>query len=655
MKSISFSIAAMALGICLIGTSAFAATNLYRVAETGLWDDGNWKDLGGAMNTAPTAQDDAYIGGYQQSPPVPGWEYQASVTIDGIPAVASNVWISGQNNRTDYLTKGKLVLTNGASLTVGEDLVIGYSRDGRNEAVLRMDDGTTLNVGRDLIAGVGTYDFHGNPVAPTVLPGDAVTIGRNLVIAVDYDTMFQYDKTPAVLKFSGGTIDVPGYVHLGFGAEGRGELYLTNSATLVVGDYFRLGGIRLSEGGGVLQMDAGSKLVVDGDLQVLSSQYGVGHPDATWGTNMVVDAMIVVSNTANLCGQNCNRTSLTRYRGTTITCKDFNASSYSRYTTHEGKMWLEDSSLLVRRPESGTALCLLGYNQNSGNYTYVYLGNAEVPGTIGIEETGGSGVVDLRVGGWNPRQTHNAELRGWGRVELDGNLVMHGAVYADGWGVERELVMTNFAAVLQQDGNGSGTDWLLHDYGPTNVHMAGWYAVNGGKLLLPPLNGLNPGDTVRWGDTWNDTVLTSNDLANSAMLACDADVTGGDVSIALLAADREDSGVTLPETVIGVWDVDGSGFDFGGGNVTLSFRFDNWLAADKGLAEEDLRLWQLTEEDLKLWQYHEFRNWKDVTASLDTAENVIVSQPLSSFSLFAVSTEIPAPPPPPLGTIILIR
>lgn len=82
-------------------------------------------------------------------------------------------------------------LTNGASLTVGEDLVIGYSRDGRNEAVLRMDDGTTLDVGRDLIAGVGTYDHFGNTVAPTTLRGDAVTIGRNLVIAVDADGMFR--------------------------------------------------------------------------------------------------------------------------------------------------------------------------------------------------------------------------------------------------------------------------------------------------------------------------------------------------------------------------------------------------------------------------------------------------------------------------------
>lgn len=109
-----------------------------------------------------------------------------------------------------------------------------------------------------------------------------------------------------------------------------------------------------------------------------------------------------------------------------------------------------------------------------------------------------------------------------------------------------------------------------------------------------------------------------------------------------LATNRTDSNILHPDTVLGVWDVDGSAFTFGPGSATLTFRYDHVLAQAKGL----------TEADLKVWRYS--GGWVHRTGSVDADLKTITTQPLNSFFTMAVSTEIPGDAPP-AGTLFCIR
>lgn len=219
-------------------------------------------------------------------------------------------------------------------------------------------------------------------------------------------------------------------------------------------------------------------------------------------------------------------------------------------------------------------------------------------------------------------------LTGWGSVNA-GTLYMSGRIVADGFGADRDLIVSNAAPLSRNES--------FTIYQPDGT-LAGWYAVNKGRLRLKPFAVPAGNSTTNWGEKEG---INPPELVNSARIAF-SNVTGGTLSISQMATDRSDSCVRAQDKVIGLWEFDTSGgFAFGSGTATVTFRYDDALAAARGLAEEDLRVWT-----------YGGVAWREVAATSDTAANTLTSGPLPSFSLFAVSTEIPSPPP---GTIIGIR
>jgi hypothetical protein len=381
---------------------------------------------------------------------------------------------------------------------------------------------------------------------------------------------------------------------------------------------------------GYLEMAPGARLHVHGELSM--GQTTVAGHALTPSTNpIVVDGSLIAG------PYRC--TSKTRQNGGTIRSADFRIGignlGVAEYQLTNG------AAIEVTRPDAGSVDCyVLGPTVWSSS-AVLLMGDAESTGAIGVGSGAGTGKVNLVVRDY-AQVTGNsaAAVRGWGDVALDGDLVNHGQVIADGYGTDRDLLMTNFARVTQgTDDSGAFWSWGWFQSDGTK---AGWYARDGGRLLLPPLSGIGPNTTVRWGDDSDDiAVVNTNDLVNSLMLQF-TNVTGGEVAVSLLATNRADA-LVQTNTVLGVWSIDGSGFAFGAGSCVLTVCYDAPMAAAGGL----------NEADLKIWWYR--KGWREVTASVDTAAKTITSTPLGTFGLFSVSTEEPAPAPPPEGTLIMVN
>jgi RNA polymerase sigma factor (sigma-70 family) len=249
------------------------------------------------------------------------------------------------------------------------------------------------------------------------------------------------------------------------------------------------------------------------------------------------------------------------------------------------------------------------------------LGNAQTTGRISELGVGG---VDLTVG---VLRGGKGTLRGWGNVALTGTLANNGKIVADGYGHDRTLDLSTFAAVRNDHANRRPTD------------ARGWYAVNGGRLALPSIPVLaGPTAAHTWGGTPDDDAPT---LVNSVRLTHRDVVAAGTVDIALLALDRADV-PTLPtgHTFLGVWSYAADGLQAAGG-TDLLVRYDDALAAQLGLDESVLKLWK-----------HEDGQWTrldhDETFLRDpNLHTLFVHTDLSDTTHFAVS----APEP---GTIALL-
>jgi len=197
-------------------------------------------------------------------------------------------------------------------------------------------------------------------------------------------------------------------------------------------------------------------------------------------------------------------------------------------------------------------------------------------------------------------------------VNWSGALTNNGQVIADGYGTDRTLDMTGFASVNNAIDNANG---------------AGWYAQDHGKLTLPTITGMTGGGSYNWGEAAGDTTL---DLVNSVNLQLGAGVVGGDVTISLLATDHGEVQGDVPDSPLGYFEIDGSAFDFGTGNVVLTFRYD------------DAKMGELTPEELAIYHYTG-GSWVDVTDSVDGLNHTLTSVGVDSFSPFAVAAAVPEP------------
>jgi hypothetical protein len=234
------------------------------------------------------------------------------------------------------------------------------------------------------------------------------------------------------------------------------------------------------------------------------------------------------------------------------------------------------------------------------------LGDAVGAGTL-TQHGGGSG-VNLKVGQFNDYGggftiLGTGLVRGHGSVGLTGGLSLnHGKTIADGHGVDRTLSLASFSSIVNDHENVPGS-------------ASGWYAVNRGKLTLPPIAVAAGTGSYNWGESPTDAAI---DLVNSVRLTLSGVSSAGTVSIALLATGRSDVAPGLPGIAIGVWDVSAStSFT----SAVLRFRYDDALPPDPSA----LRVLQFTGG-----------SWSDVTAALSVGNRTIDSIPVSGFSQFAL-------------------
>lgn len=198
-------------------------------------------------------------------------------------------------------------------------------------------------------------------------------------------------------------------------------------------------------------------------------------------------------------------------------------------------------------------------------------------------------------------------MSGNGTVGLTGWFVNNGKVIADGG----TLDLSSFSSVntnYSSDGSTAPKDI-------ENSSDNGWYAINGGKLILPAVAVDSGSSSVNWGERQSDAVI---DLINSVRVSF-TDSSAGQLDIALLARDRSEA---RGLNTVGVWDVNFTGTF---GSAQLQFRYDDADVARLGIDQSQLKVFKSTAG-----------GWQDITASVDTFNHIITSSSVSEFSIFAV-------------------
>lgn len=163
------------------------------------------------------------------------------------------------------------------------------------------------------------------------------------------------------------------------------------------------------------------------------------------------------------------------------------------------------------------------------------------------------------------RETINSfgKLRGHGYVNVGERFVQNGRVVADGKNQRRSLDLRHSPPVQNTIENKPD-------------ESNGWYAVDGGKLDLPPQH-VSEDRTYTFGESANDPTL---DLVNSVRLTARNVSTPGDASISLLTlSTNPDEFASLPAGwgVVGFWEFDRGALDADAFDFTVRY---NHVAAD---------------------------------------------------------------------------
>ena len=327
----------------------------------------------------------------------------------------------------------------------------------------------------------------------------------------------------------------------------------------------------------------------------------------------------------------------------TITLNGGNLTSYSQVIGRAG------DGTIVQEGGTNTAnsVWLGSARQSIGSYVLndgvlMLDPNADtIDGDAGIT-IGGAGSGSFRMGAANraarieetkagtnlavrSRASGTGLFEGWGTVGLTGLVVNNGRIVADGYGQQHALNLSTAAGVTNTIEN------------PTIGGTNGWFAQDGGQLVLPPLQVLPGSHAYSWGEDPNDALP---DLVNSVRLYVRDAAAEGEIDVSLLALGRPDI-PTLPDghNFIGVWSFDANGLDFTG--VDLAVRYDDALALEKGLSESVLKLWKYENGAWTRINDDSFRRY--------AALNVISGYAGGDFTYFAVS----APEPTCLGALAL--
>jgi RNA polymerase sigma factor (sigma-70 family) len=197
-------------------------------------------------------------------------------------------------------------------------------------------------------------------------------------------------------------------------------------------------------------------------------------------------------------------------------------------------------------------------------------------GTVLLHPTDGGTITenDATPGGTlvvRSTEIGNGAFRGWGNVQLTGPMIQNGRIVADGFGQSHALDFSSAAFISNTIEN------------PTTGGTNGWFARNGGSIILPSIK--VTGETAyNWGDDQYDSTI---DLVNSVTFTPHGLTAPGLVSIKLLDPQSTDA-PPLPSHAIGLWELD-STTTFS--SMDLTVRYDDALAADLQMSQSDLRLW----------------------------------------------------------------
>jgi RNA polymerase sigma factor (sigma-70 family) len=230
-----------------------------------------------------------------------------------------------------------------------------------------------------------------------------------------------------------------------------------------------------------------------------------------------------------------------------------------------------------------------------------------------------------------PFADHGQKFRGYGDVDITGSFIENGRVVADGGNSGRQLNLSKTPPVQNTvDNPPSGSN--------------GWYAVNGGKLTLPPLHVDSADKSYTWGESNEDPQL---DLINSVRMRVSGLRQPGDVSLSLenLNSDPKAFG-SLPGGwgVIGLWQIDADGMR--ADSIDLTVRYNQIAAAYLPMGNNLLTF--LTYDGQ--WEAMDFSQVK-----LDLADHLITGSFDEPFGYFAVAGPLDPFPDqvaqPLLGTI----
>ena len=212
---------------------------------------------------------------------------------------------------------------------------------------------------------------------------------------------------------------------------------------------------------------------------------------------------------------------------------------------------------------------------------------------------------------WNNTDT---ALAGWGKVDVTGTFDNSGQVIADGHGHPHTLSIAGAVLITNSIDNPADGS-------------AGWYATNGGKLMLPPIHLARGQKSLTWGESPADPVI---DLVNSVRLTFTPVAAADEVSIALLAPDRPDIPGFSTDTFLDVWSIEAGASLLHDINATI--RLDSQLLAELGYAESDVTLWT-----------YDKTQWRPVPAtevSVDPKTHLLTGD-IGDAGYFAISGQVP--------------
>jgi hypothetical protein len=287
---------------------------------------------------------------------------------------------------------------------------------------------------------------------------------------------------------------------------------------------------------------------------------------------------------------------------------DFSQSGGSFASGDDVYLGFEEGSLGVASLTGGT----FAMNKNGGRLVIgkagegaLYLGYYDTTGYLGSPT---NITTHLYIG---KDEGSFGLLEGWGTVGFTGEIFLNGRLVANGYDEARTLDLSTMARLYNEH--------FTVDAG------FGLYAVRRGKLKLPPITVATDRNAYMWGDNLYDS---TPHLVNATKMASTNPISGS-YTVELLAPDHPDVPLPLRTTsqIIGVWKYT-TAFGNPGAGSAVAMRYDDALAAELGIDEADLRLYQFVDGQ-----------WRDISDTINEDYNVIIGV-TDSYTMFAIGVDL---------------